>query len=134
MKIKTILNTYSIVIFISIGFLFTSCAGNSINSKDNETDRALNPNETYNINLAGVKIILDYDPADNSFKGYIENTTQNIINRVRVGIHLSNDVELGPTLAANLMPGERKDIRLSAKNFVFDCWIVHPKIGDDESQ
>jgi hypothetical protein len=133
-NLRFFITQYSIFILTVIALLLGGCTGNYSGSKDNEPDNVLNPNETYKINFAGVDIILSYDPDDNSFNGYIENTTENVINRVRVGVHLSNGVELGPTPAVDLMPGERKAIRLSAKNFVFNSWTVHPEIEGNESQ
>ena len=45
----------------------------------------------------GARLILSYDAASNSFKGTVENTTSNVLTRVRVEVHLSNGAELGPT-------------------------------------
>ena len=134
MNLKTFFNTYSVIVLVIAGSLIVSCTGNSTGSKDNETGSVLNPNETYNMNLAGVNIYLDYDPEANLFNGYIENTTENIITRVGIRIHLSSGVELGPTPAVDLMPGERKELSLSAKNFEFESWSVYPEIGGNESQ
>ena len=36
----------------------------------------------------------------------MENTTNSILNRVRVEIHLSNGVELGPTTPVDMAPGQ----------------------------
>lgn len=134
MKLKTFLNTFSVILLVIAGSLIVSCTGNSTGSKDKEIDSVLNPNETYNTNLAGVHIFVDYDPEANLFNGYIENTTENIITRVGIRIHLSSGVKLGPTPAVDLLPGERKELRLSAKNFEFESWSVDPEIGGNDSQ
>jgi hypothetical protein len=73
---------------------------------------------------------LSYQPDDNSFIGFVENTTDDTLKRVQVIVHLSNGVQLGPTEPADLTPGERRDVKLSAKNFEFSGWIAEPKVGE----
>ena len=45
-----------------------------------------------------------------TFKGTVENTTEKVLERVRVEIHLSNGKELGPTKPGDLKPGEKREI------------------------
>ena len=51
-------------------------------------------NETFDIVRGGARLILSYDAASNSFKGTVENTTNNVLTRVRIEVHLSNGTEL----------------------------------------
>ena len=55
-----------------------------------------------------------------------------MLKKVRVEVHLSNGVELGPTKAANLKPGERADIHLAAAGTDFDSWTAHPEVGNSK--
>lgn len=68
----------------------------------------------------------------NPFKGTVENTTDEILKQVRVEVHLSNGKELGPTPAADLAPGEKREVQLSATSTDFDGWTAHPEVGEGE--
>ena len=57
----------------------------------------LAPSETFDMVRSGARLILSYDAASNSFKGTVENTTSQVLTRVRIEVHLSNGTELGPT-------------------------------------
>ena len=58
---------------------------------------ALALDETYDAVRSGARLILKYDAPSNSFKGTVENTTDSVLERVRIEVHLSNGAELGPT-------------------------------------
>jgi hypothetical protein len=60
----------------------------------------------------------------------VENTTDIILKQVRVEVHLSNGVELGPTTPTDLNPGESIEISLTATNKDFDGWTAHPEVGE----
>ena len=81
-----------------------------------------------------------YDKATNTFKGTVENTTNAILQQVRVEIHLFNsqgpnptDPELGPTPPVDLAPGEKIPIELIALDEPFDMWVAHPEVGPSSS-
>ena len=57
---------------------------------------ALALDEIYDVTRNGARLILRYDAAANQFVGAVENKTNATLTRVRVEIHLSNGVELGP--------------------------------------
>jgi hypothetical protein len=80
----------------------------------------------------GVRLILAYDAQSNSFNGTVENTTDKTLSRVRVEVHLSNGTELDPTTPADLDPGKRRDVRLTATNMDFDGWTAHAEVGSSE--
>ena len=59
----------------------------------------------------------------------VENTTETTLTRVRVEVHLSNGIELGPTTPVNLAPGQISDITLPASSQPFTSWSAHPEVG-----
>ena len=85
--------------------------------------------DTYDSIRAGAHLILNYDAATNSFKGTVKNTTGAILPQVRVEIHLSNGVELGPTSPIDLAPGQQIPVVLMAEGPPFDKWTAHPEVG-----
>ena len=78
---------------------------------------------------AGARLILTYDQAANAFTGTVENTTDTTLTRVRVEVHLSNGIELGPTSPIDLAPGQVHDIDLPASSQPFKSWSAHPEVG-----
>jgi hypothetical protein len=119
------------MIFAVIALIVSGCASiGNLGNGEEETGTELALDETYDRVRNGARLFLTYDPGNNSFNGFVENTTDDALKRVRVEVHLSNGVELGPTTPIDLAPGERKDIKLSAKNFEFDSWTAHPEVGE----
>ena len=98
-------------------------------ASDEESTVQLALTDTYNHIRNGAHLIMAYDAASNSFKGTVTNTTGAILPMVRVEIHLSNGVELGPTPSIDLMPGETRPIVLQAMGPPFDRWTAHPEVG-----
>ncbi len=80
----------------------------------------------------GVRLVISYDAAANAFSGAIENTTGASIQQVRVEVHLSNGVELGPTATVSLAPGETREVRLDATGQDFEGWSAHAETGSAE--
>ena len=93
---------------------------------------ALALDEIYDVTRNGARLILRYDAANNQFIGTVENTTDAMLTRVRVEIHLSNGVELGPTTPTDLAAGEILDIVLDAGSQPFDSWTPHAEVGMSE--
>ena len=103
---------------------------------DEESANQLTLAETYDHTRNGARLIMAYDAATNTFTGTVENTTNAILQQVRVEIHLFNsqgpnptDPELGPTTPKDLAPGEIMPIELMAVNEPFDMWVAHPEVG-----
>ena len=96
---------------------------------DEESAVQLGLTDTYDSIRAGAHLILAYDAATNSFKGTVKNTTGAILPQVRVEVHLSNGVELGPTTPQDLAPGEQVPVELIAEGPPFDKWTAHPEVG-----
>lgn len=95
-----------------------------INVEENidELGNQLKIDNTYEQEIDGLYVIISYHAPTSSFIGIIENTTNKIISTIKIEIYLSNAVELGPTRAENLQPGETKNISLLAYNQEFKEW------------
>ena len=85
--------------------------------------------ETFDQIRAGARLILSYDSTANAFTGTVENTTGGTLSRVRVEVHLSNGIELGPTTPVDLAPGQVADVTLPAGSQPFASWSAHPEVG-----
>ncbi|MDE0084170.1 MAG: hypothetical protein OXU23_00545 [Candidatus Poribacteria bacterium] len=94
-----------------------------------ESTVQLTLDETYDYNRNGAHLIISYDAATNSFKGTVKNTTNGTLTQVRVEVHLSNGVELGPTTPVDLAPSEQIPVELMAEGPTFDMWTAHPEVG-----
>ena len=119
------------MIFAAIALIVSGCASiGNLGTGEEESGIELALDETYDRIRNGARLVLTHNQENNSFIGFVENTTDGTLKRVRVEVHLSNGIELGPTTPTDLAPGERKDIKLSAKNFEFDSWTAHPEVGE----
>ena len=85
--------------------------------------------QTYDETRAGARLVLRYDPVTQTFTGTVTNTTDATLSRVRVEVHLSNGVELGPTTPMDLAPGQTIDVSLPATGQNFTTWGAHPEVG-----
>ena len=93
-----------------------------------ESGVQLELNETFDEVRAGARLILSYDSDDNVFKGTVENTTDSTLRRVRVEVHLSNGIELGPTTPVDMEPGWGIDVILTATGDSFTSWSAHAEV------
>ena len=85
--------------------------------------------DTFDEIRAGARLVLSYDSTANAFKGTVENTTEATLSKVRVEVHLSNGIELGPTTPVDLTPGQVVEITLPAGSQPFTSWSAHPEVG-----
>jgi hypothetical protein len=110
----------------------SACAsdGATITTSEEESGSELALDESYDTIRNGARLFLTYDAQSNSFNGFVENTTENTLKQVRVEVHLSNGVELGPTTPTDLNPGESIDVSLTATDKDFDGWTAHPEVGE----
>ena len=92
----------------------------------------LAPDETFDAVRGGARLVLNYDDASNAFTGTLENTTGNVLNNVRIEVHLSNGTELGPTTPVDLAPGQVMDVNLPATQAAFTGWVAHAEVGGGE--
>ena len=101
-------------------------------SEGEEAGPRLANNETYDTVRNGVRLILAYDSPSSCFIGTVENVTSETIKSVRVEVHLSNGIELGPTKRIDLESGNHDHVKLSAEGQSFDWWKAHPEAGEGE--
>ena len=96
-----------------------------------ESGTTLSLNETFDTIRNGVRLVMFYDATTQTFIGVVVNTTTQTIPAVRVEVHLSNGVELGPTIPGDLAPGETRLVELSAAGTSgFDGWSPHAESGE----
>ena len=122
-----------IVIVVMLALAVSACSSIVTNNRvqdQEESGTVLSLDETYDQARNGAWLVLAYDWKSNSFKGNVENITDGILKQVRVEIHLSNGVELGPTTPTDLNPGESIEVILTATTSSFDGWTAHPEIGE----
>ena len=77
----------------------------------------------------GVLLTIAYNSASDAFIGTVHNSNNQTVQHVRVEVHLSNGVELGPTPRVNLAAGETRTVRLSAESQSFTGFSVHVELG-----
>ncbi|WP_423922997.1 FxLYD domain-containing protein [Candidatus Poriferisodalis sp.] len=99
---------------------------------DEESGTRYAKDESFDESRRGARLVLRYDPDQDAFVGTVTNTTDAVLDRVRVEVHLSNGVELGPTTPGDLQPGESAQITLPADGEQFGAWSAHPESGSDE--
>ncbi len=85
--------------------------------------------DTFDEVRAGARLVLSYDGNSNAFTGTVENTTEATLDRVRVEVHLSNGIELGPTTPIDLAPGQSVEVTLAASDEPFTSWSAHPEVN-----
>ena len=88
--------------------------------------------DTYDETRGGARLLLTYDPDQDAFVGTVENTTDDVLDQVRIEVHLSNGVELGPTTPGDLPAGQTGEVILPADGEQFQTWSAHPEVGRDE--
>ena len=99
-----------------------------------ESAEQLTKDQIYDHERAGSRLVLAYDEAANSFAGTVENVGAEPLSRVRVEVHLSNGIELGPTPPADLAPGETRPVSLDASQEPFETWSAHAEVGGAEGE
>ena len=137
---KHYLGIFTIIAFALIVSL-TGCSESdtanpmTAGTSDEESANQLTLDQTYDNTRNGARLIMKYDAATKSFTGTVENTTDAVLQQVRVEIHLydsktgKSTAELGPTTPKDLDPGETQDIVLMAEGPAFDRWTAHPEVG-----
>lgn len=101
---------------------------------EEEPDIRLALTDTFDTVRKGVRLILSYDKASSSFIVTVENVSSEKVHAVRVEVHLSNAVELGPTTPEDLAPGGKSNIKLSATGQSFTWWKAHAETSGPGGQ
>ncbi len=96
---------------------------------DEESGAQYGLNDEFEQIRSGARLMLSYDQSTNAFTGVVENTTGSTLGRVRVEVHLSNGIELGPTTPIDLGPAEMVPVELPAGNQSFETWSAHAEVG-----
>ena len=121
-----------ITVMLTVG-LISGCSNDDILKDSGEESNAkLALDESYDQIRNGARLIMTYDAQNNSFKGTVENTTDETLKQVRVEVHLSNGTELGPTVPVDLDAGEKINVELAATSEGFNRWTAHPEVGSGE--
>ncbi len=94
-----------------------------------ESGEYIGREDTWDATRRGARLVLSLDPASNAFVGTVENTTGQTLCAVRVEIHLSTGIELGPTERTDLPSGETTVVELSTEGEAFDTWTAHPEVS-----
>ena len=94
-----------------------------------ESGEYIGREDTWDATRRGARLALSFDPASNAFVGTVENTTGQTLCAVRVEVHLSTGIELGPTERTDLPSGETTVVELSTEGEAFDTWTAHPEIS-----
>lgn len=81
----------------------------------------------------GVVLTMSFDAEGDRFTGTVTNETSETAPRLRVEVHLSNGVELGPTEPSDLAAGASREVELDAAGQQFERWSVHIELGGGES-
>ena len=103
--------------------------GESGGESGEESGTQLGLGDTYDAVRGGARLIIAYDRGRNAFVGTVRNVTNGALARVRVEVHLSNGIELGPTTPVDLAPGQVADVVLEASEQPFESWSAHPEVG-----
>ena len=102
-----------------------SGAGEGSGEGGEEAGTNLALDEIYDAVRKGARLTLEL-----GFDGTVENTTDATLENVRVEVHLSNGVELGPEVVGDLAPGEMVDVFVPVETpDAFDGWTPHAEIG-----
>ena len=110
-------------------FVLPACSSPITEAQGEESRFNLGKNDHYNQVSNGVLLRLAYDSHTNSFQGFVENTSAQDLRRIRVEVHLDSGVDLGPTYAVDLEPGERHNVAIAATFATFHGWTAVLKIG-----
>ena len=90
-----------------------------------ESGTTLALDEVYDAVRKGARLTLEL-----GFDGTVENTTDATLQNVRVEVHLSNGVELGPVFFGDLAPGQMVDVFVPVDTpMAFDGWTPHAEVG-----
>ena len=96
---------------------------------EEESGTMLSPNATLDQNRAGARLLLDYDASANTFVGTVANTTDQMLKRVRVEVHLNTGTELGPTTPVDVAAGNTVPVALPGTGESFTGWTAHAEVG-----
>lgn len=127
---------------------FTAC-NNNAGSKEDVESQAISENEesawdlvdleaqllktdVYDDTISGVHVMVKYMLDDKYFYGSLENVGDEHVVGLKLGMHLSNGMDLGPSHGADLEPGKAGSVVIDADIKEWEKWAVYVEIGDAE--
>ena len=119
--------TLTMAVLMTVAVASAGCSNSPTEPGESGTQYQLS--ETARESRSGVDLVLSYDPPNETFTGTLTNTTGAPVADVRVEIHLSNGVELGPTPRIVIAAGETSPVELDARGQNFTAFSVHIEIG-----
>ena len=122
---------YAPILLVLFLVLIASCTepGTTNNANHNEESaQQFTLDQAYDMTRNGMRLMLSYNRESASFTGRVSNTTEQTIGCVRVEVHLSNGIELGPTPRVNLPAGQTIPVTLRSEGS-FVSWGAHPESG-----
>ena len=122
----------SVVVLFSLVIGCSQTNNTPVDEGEEESGTELSLDQSYDTIRKGVRLIMSYNAQTNTFEGTVENTTGETLQQVRVEVHLSNGVELGPTPSVDLSPGEKRAVKLTATGKDFNGWTPHAEVGSGE--
>ena len=108
-------------------------SGPESGSEPGESGMQYGLTDTARESRSGVDLVMQYNAGQARFTGTVTNTTNGAVSNVRVEIHLSNGIELGPTPGVHLAPGQVQQVELDAGGRSFTLWSVHVELGSQAS-
>jgi hypothetical protein len=99
------------------------------NEEGEESGVYIGAAESWDVVRGGARLVLAFDPAAKAFVGTVENTTQEKLCAIRVEVHLSTGIELGPTAQADLPAGQTIAVTLPTEGGAFETWTAHPEMS-----
>lgn len=120
----------SLVVFV-LAFLIAAC-GAPTSAEYGESGTQYRLQEVASETRDGVSLTMYYEGSAERFVGTMTNTTNAAIADVRVEVHLSNGIELGPSPLVALAAKEKVSVELAASGQKFSTWSAHVEIGQGE--
>lgn len=100
----------------------------------NESGTLWNIADTADETVNGLRLIISYDSATQTFTGTLENLNSTTMPQTRFEVHVfdaaGNSTEYGPSTPVDMAPGETRNVSLQvtgAQNFV--QFNMHPEFG-----
>ena len=104
-------------------------SGSESGSEPGESGMQYGLTDTARESRSGVDLVMQYNAGQARFSGTVTNTTNGAVSNVRVEVHLSNGIELGPTPRVDLAPGQVHQVELAPGSGSFTSWSVHVELG-----
>lgn len=109
--------------------ILAGCSSPTAPTEEGESGTRYSLTDVARESRAGINLEMRYDAPNQTFTGTLTNTTNASVDQVRVEIHLSNGVELGPTARVTLAAGQVQPVTLDARGRSFASWSIHIEIG-----